>query len=178
MWQEKRFVIKSATGSVLTYSIHRHPSLFYVRETVRPSHHRRGAWIFFPLRTWRGVHWLEIRRAGLQIWNNLPSMFDSLTLHKKAPIRQKANNKLNYLYSIKAFIKMCLTLRRLNSEAVALHFLIMSTLLPCTHQRFPLNRSKKCDQSAQYAWLGQWAISPFEDVNAFDRWRVDPPDCG
>lgn len=69
-------------------------------------------------------------------------------------------------------------LQLLNSEPVALHFMATATLLPCTHQRFPLNLSRKHNQSAQYAWLGQWAIFPFEDVDAFDRCAVDPPDCG
>lgn len=43
----------------------------------------------------------------------------------------------------------------------ALHFIAMSTLLPCILQ-------KASNQSAQYARLGQWTISPFENVNAFD----------
>lgn len=46
-------------------------------------------------------------------------------------------------------------------NSVALHFIAMSTLLPCTLQ-------KASNQSAQYAWLGHWTISPFENVNAFD----------
>lgn len=37
---------------------------------------------------------------------------------------------------------------------------------------------QKHNQSAQYAQLGQWAMSPFENVDTFDRCGVDPPDCG
>lgn len=101
-------------------------------------------------------------------WYTITMSIYSLALYHKA--------KLCFILRfISEYVKK---LQLLNSQAVALHLMAMSTLLPCTHQRFLLNLCRTHNQSAQYAWLGQWAVSPFEGVDAFDRCAVDPPDCG
>lgn len=40
--------------------------------------------------------------------------------------------------------------------------------LHCNVDIYTMHTSKNSNQSAQYAWLGQWSISPFENVDTFD----------